>query len=51
MYTIQYSKESSEVLFTDGGMKPQLIQQLQAGQQAYFTENIESTSQTPLSTH
>lgn len=39
------------MLFTDGGMKPQLIQQLQAGQQAYFTENIESTSQTPLSTH
>lgn len=32
-------------------MAPSLIQQLQAGQQAYFTENIESTSQTPLSTH
>lgn len=50
MYTIQYPKDSSEVLFTEGSMKPQVIQQLQAGQQAYFTENIESTNQTPLST-
>ena len=32
MFTIQYPKESSEVLFTEGGMKPQVIQQLQAGQ-------------------
>lgn len=52
LFTIQYSKDHNggEVLFTENNAKPQLIQQ-QAGQQAYFTENIESTNQTPLSTH
>lgn len=48
--TLQQPK-APDVLLTEGNMAPSLIQQLQAGQQAYFTENIESTSQTPLSTH
>ena len=51
MYRPEFLQPGTKVLFTEGNMKPQLIQQLQAGQQAYFTENIESTNQTPLSTH
>ena len=40
-----------DILLTEASIVPSSsIQQLQAGQQAYFTENIESSNHTPLST-